>query len=477
MRTKFQKTKILATVGPACNDYNNLLALVQAGVDVFRLNFSHGSHDDHLKTLNYIQYINKKFNLNVGILGDLQGPKLRVGEMENGGLPIKPGDILTFVNEKCVGNAQKIYMSYPSFAQDVKVGEKVLLDDGKIELEVVETNKKNTVKLKVLFGSVLSSKKGVNLPDTNVSLPSVTEKDAEDLEFMLKHDFNWIALSFVRRADDIHDLRRRIAAKQHKARIVAKIEKPEAVVKIDEIIAATDAVMVARGDLGIEMPIEQLPLTQKDIVARCIKAAKPVIVATQMMDSMITNPSPTRAEVNDVANAVMDGADAVMLSGETSVGQHPALVVEAMVKIISVVEEKREQIYYRNHHPDPNSPNFLSDALCYNACVLAKELNATTLIGMTKSGYTGYQLSSHRPKGNIFILSSDSSLLGTLSLVWGTRCFFYDKFTSTDETIADSIELLRKHNLAAPGDVVINLGSMPLHERRRTNMLKITKVE
>lgn len=477
MRTKFQKTKILATVGPACNDYNNLLALVQAGVDVFRLNFSHGSHEDHLKTLNYIQYINKKFNLNVGILGDLQGPKLRVGEMENGGLPIKPGDILTFVNEKCVGNAQKIYMSYPSFAQDVKVGEKVLLDDGKIELEVVETNKKNTVKLKVLFGSVLSSKKGVNLPDTNVSLPSVTEKDAEDLEFMLKHDFNWIALSFVRRADDIHDLRRRIAAKQHKARIVAKIEKPEAVVKIDEIIAATDAVMVARGDLGIEMPIEQLPLTQKDIVARCIKAAKPVIVATQMMDSMITNPSPTRAEVNDVANAVMDGADAVMLSGETSVGQHPALVVEAMVKIISVVEEKREQIYYRNHHPDPNSPNFLSDALCYNACVLAKELNATTLIGMTKSGYTGYQLSSHRPKGNIFILSSDSSLLGTLSLVWGTRCFFYDKFTTTDETIADSIELLRKHNLASPGDVVINLGSMPLHERRRTNMLKITKVE
>lgn len=477
MRTKFQKTKILATVGPACNDYNNLLALVQAGVDVFRLNFSHGSHEDHLKTLNYIQYINKKFNLNVGILGDLQGPKLRVGEMENGGLPIKPGDILTFVNEKCIGNAQKIYMSYPSFAQDVKVGEKVLLDDGKIELEVVETNKKNTVKLKVLFGSVLSSKKGVNLPDTNVSLPSVTEKDAEDLEFMLKHDFNWIALSFVRRADDIHDLRRRIAAKQHKARIVAKIEKPEAVVKIDEIIAATDAVMVARGDLGIEMPIEQLPLTQKDIVARCIKAAKPVIVATQMMDSMITNPSPTRAEVNDVANAVMDGADAVMLSGETSVGQHPALVVEAMVKIISVVEEKREQIYYRNHHPDPNSPNFLSDALCYNACVLAKELNATTLIGMTKSGYTGYQLSSHRPKGNIFILSSDSSLLGTLSLVWGTRCFFYDKFTSTDETIADSIELLRKHNLASPGDVVINLGSMPLHERRRTNMLKITKVE
>jgi pyruvate kinase len=472
----FQKTKTLATVGPACNDYNTLLELVKAGVDVFRLNFSHGSHEDHLKAINYIQYINKKFDLNVGILGDLQGPKLRIGEIENNHLPLAKGDVLTFVNERCVGNKNKIYMSYELFPQDVKEGEKVLLDDGKVVLQVLETNRKDTVKLQVLHGEVLSSKKGVNLPDTNVSLPSITEKDEADLEFMLRHPFNWIALSFVRHENDILDLRSRIKERQHRARIVAKIEKPEAIRNLDAIIRATDAVMIARGDLGIEMPMEDLPLLQKDIINRCIHSAKPVIVATQMMDSMIQNPSPTRAEVNDVANAVLDGADAVMLSGETSVGKHPVLVVEAMNRIIAKVENEGD-IYLKGLVPLEGSKTFLSDALCYNACEIASEIRARAIVGMTKSGYTGFMLSCYRPKSDIFIFSADPDLLGALSLIWGVRGFAYDKFTTTDGTIQDVNDFLKNRGFVRSGDIVINTGSMPLHERRRTNMLKISVVD
>ena len=476
IQIKKQKTKILATVGPACSDYNMLLELIMAGVSAFRLNFSHGSHEDHLKVINFINYINKKHNINISLLADLQGPKLRVGVMENNGLKIKPGDILTFVNQECVGNMEKIYMSYQLFARDVNIGEKVLVDDGKIELEVVETNKKDTVKLKVLYGSLLSSKKGVNLPDTNVSLPSLTEKDLKDLDFILTQNFNWIALSFVRRPQDITELREKLTKANSKARIVAKIEKPEAIINLDAIIDATDAIMIARGDLGIELPMERLPMLQKDIIQRCIRKSKPVIVATQMMDSMITNPSPTRAEVNDVANAVMDGTDAVMLSGETSVGEHPTLVVEAMNKIIDEVE-KNDDIYFKENHAHPNTKNYVSDSICFNAANLAKELGARAIIGMTRSGYTGFMVSSCRPKSDIYIFSSDADLLGTLNLVWGTRCYFYDKFTTTDDTIKDVIELLKQKGVITTNDVVINIGSMPLSERRRTNMIKVTVVD
>lgn len=473
---KSQKTKILATVGPACNTYEKLVELAEAGVDGFRLNFSHGKHEDHLKVIEHIQRLNKEHGFNVSMLGDLQGPKLRVGVMENDGLPIKPGDILTFVNEKCIGNKDRIYMSYPQFAADVKVGEKVLLDDGKLEMRVVSTNGVDTVKLEVLFGSMLSSKKGVNLPDTKVSLPCLTEKDLEDLEFMMQYPFNWIALSFVRNASDMTDLRTRLQAAGHKAKIMAKIEKPEAIQNIAEIIEATDAVMVARGDLGVEMPLEQLPTLQKDIVRRCNNAHKPVVVATQMMDSMTFAPSPTRAEVSDVANAVTDGADCVMLSGETSTGAHPKLVVEYMNRIIAQAETN-ERMFYRKNEPKAGSPNFLSDVVCYNASEIAREIGAKAIVGMTKSGYTGYVVSSFRPKADIYIFSSDDALLGTLNLVWGTRCFHYDRFSSTDETIADVQRILLEQGLVNIGDTVINIGSMPLHERKRTNMLKISRVD
>ena len=471
-----QKTKILATIGPASSSKEALLDLVKAGVNVFRLNFSHGAHTQHQEVIDNILEINEKYHVHVGILADLQGPKLRIGKIENNALEINPGDILTFVNEECLGTKEKIYMSYELFASDVKVGEKVLVDDGKIVLEVISTNGTNEVKLMVLFGNILSSNKGVNLPDTIVTQPSLTEKDLEDLEYVLTQPVNWIALSFVRQAKDVKDLQRRIKAKKHFAKVVAKIEKPEAIANIKEIIKASDAIMIARGDLGVEVPIEKLPGLQKMIIAKCIQKAKPVIVATQMMESMITNPSPSRAEVTDVANAVLDGTDAVMLSGETSVGNHPALVVEAMRRIIGEAEASYHMIGKRPN-PDPDAETFLSDVLCLNAPRLAEEVNAKAILGLTVNGYTAFKISSYRPKPDIHIFSDKPHMLSTLSMVWGVKCYLYTKFTTTDETIEDVNEILKDEGVVETGDIVINTGSMPLHTRFRTNMLKITVIE
>ncbi|MEM1120499.1 MAG: pyruvate kinase [Bacteroidota bacterium] len=471
-----QNTKIVATVGPACSSPEKLLALAKAGVNIFRLNFSHGSHEDHLKVIQHISAINEQYNLYIGILADLQGPKLRVGQMENNGLPIKAGQILTFTNEECVGNADKIYMSYQQFAQDVKVGEKVLVDDGKLEFEVMETNGIDQVKLKVLFGGVLKSNKGVNLPNTDISLPSMTEKDEKDLAFILKQPVNWIALSFVRSGKDMKKLTKKIKAAKHPAKTIAKVEKPEAIADIDSIIANSNAIMVARGDLGIEVPMEQLPTLQKDIIRRCNQRSRPVITATQMMDSMIENPSPTRAEITDVANAVLDGTDAVMLSGETSVGKHPVLVVEAMNKIIAETE-KHFSFVAKRPKPAKKSRTFFSDAICLNAAKLSEEINAKAIIGMTTSGYTAFKVSSYRPKAEIFIFSDQDYMLATLNLVWGVKCFYYDKFTTTDGTISDVAEILRDRGELETGDTIVNLGSMPIKKRHRTNMMKITVVE
>lgn len=472
----YQNTKILATIGPASSSYEMLLELVKAGVDVFRLNFSHGSHKDHQEVINRVIRINEEHGLHIGILADLQGPKLRVGEIENNALPLKRGDILTFVNEKCVGTMEKIYMSYENFARDVEVGERVLVDDGKLVFQVIETNKVDTVKLKVLFGGVLSSRKGVNLPNTKISLPSLTEKDKKDLEFILTQPVNWIALSFVRAPEDLYDLQRRLDEVNHPAKTMAKIEKPEAIDNIDAIIKASNAIMIARGDLGIEVPMERLPLIQKEIIAKCIQRARPVVVATQMMDSMITNPSPTRAEITDVANAVFDGTDAVMLSGETSVGKHPLKVVEAMNRIIG----EAEKIYSAPVRPiaPEQSRTFLSDSVCFTAARMAEEIKSKAIVGMTSSGYTAFKVSSFRPKNQqIFIFSDRMHMLATLNLVWGVRCFYYDRFTSTDETISDVNSILKSANKVEKGDIVINTGSMPIHKRHRTNMLKITVID
>ncbi len=473
-----QNTKIVATVGPACNTYEKLLELAGAGVDVFRLNFSHGTHEDHLKVIQHIQRINAENNMHIGTLADLQGPKLRVGKIKDNALPLQTGDIITIVNEEVLGTMEKIYMSYDEFAEDCEVGERILMDDGKLVFEVVETNKKDLVRLRCLYGGILSSNKGVNLPDTNVKQPSMTTKDREDLAFILTQPVSWVALSFVRRAEDILELREILDKHNHPAKAMAKIEKPEAVKNIRDIIKAANGIMVARGDLGVEMPIEQLPITQKEIVLLCMQYARPVIVATQMMDSMITNPSPTRAEVTDVANAVLDGADAVMLSAETSVGAHPALVVQAMTRIIGQAEKHYwPQIFSKRPHAIEKSRLFHSDVVCFNACRVAEEIGAKGIIGMTTSGYTAFKVSSFRPKAHIYIFSDSMSMLTTMSLLWGVQCFHYNRFTTTDETIEDCTAILKEGGYVEAGDSIINTASMPIGQRFRTNMLKVTEVQ
>jgi len=396
--------------------------------------------------------------------------------MKDGGQPVKSGDIITFTSEKCVGTSEKAYMSYTSFAQDVKVGEKVLCDDGKLVFEVVESDGDKNVKLKALFGGVLKSNKGVNLPDTNISLPSLTKKDREDLAFILTLPVHWIALSFVREAKDITELKALIAEGNHKAKVIAKIEKPEAVANIKEIIKVTDAIMVARGDLGVEVPLEKLPYIQKQIIRKCIQKAKPVIVATQMMESMIHNPSPSRAEVADVANAVLDGTDAVMLSGETSVGDHPALVVETMSKIIADAE-KHYELQDKRPKPNKGSETYYSDTICISASKIADDVKADALCGLTVSGYTAFKLASYRPNARIFVFSAIKELLPTMNLIWGVKPFFYDTFESTDGTIADIEVILKEKGHLKAGDTMVNTGSMPLKKRFRSNMLKITIVE
>lgn len=472
-----QNTKILATVGPACDSYENLLALVKAGVDVFRLNFSHGTHEQHQAVINRVQYINDKYGIHIGILADLQGPKLRVGQIENDGIQLDQGDEIVFTNEEKVGTKEGgVYMSYPEFATDVEVGEKVMVDDGKLVFEVVETNKKDKVTLKTLFGGVLQPRKGVNLPNTKISLPCLTEKDLIDLEFILTQPVNWIALSFVRHAKDLRDLRKRVYAKGHPAKILAKIEKPEAVKNLKEIIKESNGIMVARGDLGIEVPMEKLPIIQKDIIRRCLKYARPVIVATQMLDSMTTNPFPTRAEVTDVANAVMDGADCLMLSGETSTGDHPVTVVRQMAKII-IEAERKYDIKDKRPKPSHKTRTFNSDVVCNIAATAAVDLKAKAIIGVTSSGYTAFRVSSFRPKTDIYIFSDRIHMLATLNLVWGVQCFYYDRFTSTDQSINEINDYLKENGKVKKGDIVINTGSMPLQKRHRTNMLKVSEID
>lgn len=474
----FHRTKIVATVGPACDTYDKLLALVKAGVNVFRLNFSHGTHEDKEKIIEYIREINKKEPYTIAILADLQGPKLRVGEIEGGSIDIHPTDILTFTNEKVVGNKERIYVSYPNFHKDVKVGNTILIDDGKLEVKVTRILKNNDVEVVVTLGGKLSSKKGINLPDTKISLPALTEKDLQDLDFILEKELDWIALSFVRSVKDIIILRNKLHEAKSKSKIIAKIEKPEALKNIRDIILESDGIMIARGDLGVELPVEQVPLIQKQLIRKSLHRAKPVIVATQMMESMIERTKPNRSEITDVANAVLEGADAVMLSAETATGMHPTLVVETMRKII--VEVERTDYRYNLEEvlqPQPHSPSFLSDAICYNACSLAKDCNADALIGMTQSGYTGFMLSSYRPKSPLYIFTKERSLLSQLSLSWGVRAFYYDEEESLDDIFQDQINILKERGFVKEGHVAVSTGSTPVHLHLPTNVLKITKVE
>ncbi|MCZ4242833.1 pyruvate kinase [Pedobacter punctiformis] len=476
MKPFHSRTKIVATLGPASAKPEVLYSMFNAGLDVCRLNFSHGSQADHQAVLDTIRDLNKKYDYNVGILADLQGPKIRIGLVKEGGINLINGKTTIITTNECIGNEERIYITYQNFPQDVQAGEIILLDDGKLQMKVLETNLKDEVLCEIVHGGILTSRKGVNLPNTKVSIPSLTPEDRENLEFVLQNDVEWIGLSFVRKAEDIIELKKIIAERGKTARVIAKIEKPEAIANIDEIIAVTDGIMVARGDLGVECPMEEVPLLQKMIVAKCRAASKPVIIATQMLESMITTPRPTRAEVNDVANSVLDGADAVMLSGETSVGEFPLIVIETMQKIIQNIEVNNYPF-----NPDkflkPKSPSFLSDAICDSACFLAKQTNAIGIVSMTLSGYTAFEISSHRPEALTFIFTSNRALLNTVSLLWGVRGFFYDKFESTDNTIIEVNEFLKSKKLVKQGDIIINTAAIPMEVKGKTNMLKITVID
>jgi len=472
-----KRTKIVATVGPACDTYEKLLDLVKAGVNVFRLNFSHGSHEDKTRIINLIREINNAEPYNIAILADLQGPKLRVGEIENDGLEIHAGDILTFTNAKCIGTMEKIYVSYPNLHSDVKPGNLIMIDDGKLEVRVTEILPSNDVKVVVVMGGLLSSKKGINLPDTKISLPALTEKDLVDLDFIIGQNVDWIALSFVRQVKDITELKTILKEHNCKSKVIAKIEKPEALTNIRDIIIESDGIMIARGDLGVELPVEKVPLIQKELIRKCMHRAKPVIVATQMMESMIDRIKPNRSEISDVANAVLEGADAVMLSAETATGMHPTLVVETMSKIIMEIE-KTAYDYNRDDilAPQPHSPSFLSDALCYSACKLAQDAHAEALVGMTQSGYTAFVLSSYRPKSLLYIFSKEKALINQLSLSWGVKALYYNEEESLDDIIFDEINILKKAGYLKDGDLVVNTGSTPVDLHLPTNTLKISRV-
>ena len=474
--TLLKKTKIVATIGPASIQKEVLKEMFLNGLNVCRLNFSHGSYDDHATAIKNIRELNDELGLNVSMLADLQGPKIRTHEMENNGVNLVPGNELLVVVEKVIGTAEKISINYVELPKEVKTGERILLDDGKIVLEVISSDGSKEIRTKIINGGILSSKKGVNFPNTKISLPSLTQKDRLDLEFAIENKVDWIGLSFVRSARDIIDLKHLISEKQSNVKVIAKIEKPEAVAEVDDIIQETDGLMVARGDLGVEIPYQQVPLIQKMLIEKAMRAAKPIIVATQMMESMITNLTPTRAEVNDVANAVLDGADAVMLSGETSVGKYPIQVIQTMSNIVMEVE-KHDQIYNKEEIPNKVQNRFITDSICFNACRLSQRVEANALITMTFSGYTAYKIASQRPKSPIYVFTSNPNILTQLSLVWGVKAFYYNKRISTDHTIADIKYLLKKSGFLNVKDLVVNIASIPLEDLGGSNMLKLSYVD
>ena len=474
--TRMKRTKIVATIGPSSDSKPVLKEMIYSGMNVCRINFSHGAYEDHKKVIQSIRDLNEELNTNVAILADLQGPKIRTGEMQEGGVDLVVGEQILIQTDNVVGSKNSFSINYEKLPQDVQKGEAILLDDGKLMLEVQSTDRKTQIFCTVIQGGVLSSNKGVNFPNTKISMPSLTDKDESDLDFAIAQDVDWIGLSFVRTARDIVDLKQRISVQGGKARVIAKIEKPEALACIDEIVQVSDGLMVARGDLGVEIPYQNVPLTQKMLISKGIRYAKPVIVATQMMESMITQMTPTRAEVNDVANAVLDGADAVMLSGETSVGNYPVEVINAMSKIIKEMELD-EKIYSKEQPAQKNQDRFISDSICYNACRLAQRVEVDAIITMSFSGYTAYKIASQRPSAGIYIFTSNRKILTQLNLVWGVRAFYYNKRISTDHTISDIKDFMISEGYLKKGDLFINIASIPLEDLGSSNMLKLSQVD
>ncbi|UMY66336.1 MULTISPECIES: pyruvate kinase [unclassified Flavobacterium] len=472
-----KKSKIVATLGPACSTREVLKDMIDAGVNVFRINFSHADYDDVKQKIDLIRGLNEEFGYHTGILADLQGPKLRVGVMQED-VVVKAGDHITFTTaEDIPGTAEKVYMNYKEFPRDVNPGERILLDDGKLIFEAVSTNGTTEVVAKVVQGGPLKSKKGVNLPNTKVSLPALTKKDIRDALFAISEKVDWIALSFVRTPKDLQELQELIKENsEHKIPIVAKIEKPEAVENIDKIVAYCDGLMVARGDLGVEMPAHEVPLIQKKLINRAKTARIPVIVATQMMETMITSLTPTRAEVNDVANSIMDGADAVMLSGETSVGNYPVQVIEKMTQIIEAVEDS-PLIQVPQNTPQVRTKRFITKSICHHAATMANVIKAKAICTLTNSGYTAFQISAWRPSAHILVFTSNRIIMTQMSLLWGVKSFYYDKFVSTDDTVTDINHMARERGFVDKGDFLINLAAMPVTDKGMVNTLRVSEIE
>ena len=472
-----KKTKIVATLGPACSTKEVLKNMIDAGVNVFRINFSHADYTDVKARIDMIRELNNEFGYTTSILADLQGPKLRVGVMKED-VVVSKGDKITFTTaEDILGTAERVYMNYKEFPKDVNPGERILLDDGKLIFEVTKTDKNTEVEAEVVQGGPLKSKKGVNLPNTKVSLPALTEKDIRDAKFAIENQVDWIALSFVRTPNDLEDLQDLISEhSDHKIPIIAKIEKPEAVENIDKIVAFCDGLMVARGDLGVEVPAEEVPLIQKKLIHRAKTARIPVIVATQMMETMITSLTPTRAEVNDVANSVMDGADAVMLSGETSVGNYPVEVIQTMTRIIKSVEDS-PLIKVPLSQPQIKNQRYITKSICYHASQMADTINAKAITTLTNSGYTAFQISAWRPKSHILVFTSNKRILTQLNLLWGVRAFFYNKLVSTDDTIDDINMICKEKKYVKKGDMVVNLAAMPIVAKGMVNTMRVSEIE
>ena len=471
-----KKTKIVATLGPATSDKNILRRMMEEGVNVFRINFSHADYNEVKERVAMIREIEKETGLSVALLADLQGPKLRVGVMKEEVI-VQPGDQIDFcTGKKFEGTKSRVFMNYDLFPSDVQVGEHILLDDGKLMFKVLHTNGTDTVTTEVVQGGPLRSKKGVNLPNTNISLPALTQKDKDDAVFAISLDVDWIALSFVRHSDDLKELKELIESHStHKIPIIAKIEKPEAIKNIQQIIAHCDGLMVARGDLGVEMPAAEVPIIQKELVLAAKRARIPVIIATQMMESMINTLTPSRAEVNDVANSVMDGADAVMLSAETSVGKYPVEVIQKMSAICWHVENSK-LIRVPHEPPVIRTNRFITKSICYHAAKIANDIEAKVICTLTNSGYTAFQISAWRPEAHILVFTSNHRILSRLNLLWGVRAYFYDKHVSTDQTVDDVNQIAVEKGFAKSGDFMVNLAAMPIVERGMVNTLRISHV-
>ncbi|MEJ5351558.1 MAG: pyruvate kinase [Melioribacteraceae bacterium] len=475
MNKQFAKTKILITIGPASDSKEKLEALIDAGADGFRLNFSHGNYEYFEKVFNLINEICVEKSLPIPILIDLQGPKIRIGELSQPEIEIKSGDLIEITTQNIKGTKEKISTSYSQLINDSQIGETILIDDGLIKL-VIEEKKNDSIICRIVEGGILKPKKGMNLPGMKLSTPSVTEKDLENLEFALKHRVDFIALSFVRKPEDIVNLRTWLEEKGYKIPLIAKIEKEEAVNNFEKILEVSDGIMIARGDLGVEIGVQQVPVIQKKIIRRCNEVGKLVITATQMLESMINNPVPTRAEVSDIANAVWDGTDVVMLSGETSVGNFPVEAVKVMNQILLTTEAEAGNRKNINYHIPENIFENMIDASGAAVVRAAEQVKASAIVIFTHLGIKASIVSKFRPEASLFAISDKFETLNTLNLHWGIKPFFLDQIYNEEVAIANSTKLLKEKNLIKDGDVIIFTAGEPMKDKGRRTWMRFIVV-